>query len=122
MKPSTVTIDMKLPSLNDYIKDCRTNPIIAARKKKQIQEQISWFLAGLPHYKKKVRIDFVWEEKDARRDLDNICASRKFILDAMVEMGIITNDNRKCLGAFSDSFPKPNGKKTFVTMTISEME
>ena len=122
MKPSTAIIDMKMPSLNEYTSECRRNKYAGARMKREIQEQITWYLTKLPHYDKKVKIDFYWEEKNGKRDIDNFSFGKKFILDALVEVGVLSDDNRKCVGCFVDHFPEPNGEKTFVKIKITEME
>ena len=93
-----------------------------AKMKKDLEEQISWYLAKLPHFEKQVKIDFYWIEENYRRDADNAAFSKKFILDAMVKMGILKNDNRKYVGAFSDYFPKPTGENAKVILKISEMD
>lgn len=115
-------IDMKLPSFNEYINAERANKYKAAKMKKDLEEQISWYLAKLPHFEKQVKIDFYWIEENYRRDADNAAFSKKFILDAMVKMGILKNDNRKYVGAFSDYFPKPTGENAKVILRISEMD
>ena len=115
-------IDMKLPSFNEYINAERANKYKAAKMKKDLEEQISWYLAKLPHFEKQVKIDFYWIEENYRRDADNAAFSKKFILDAMVKMGILKNDNRKYVGAFADYFPKPTGENAKVILKISEMD
>lgn len=115
-------IDMKLPSFNEYINAERANKYKAAKMKKDLEEQISWYLAKLPHFEKQVKIDFYWIEENYRRDADNASFSKKFILDAMVKMGILKNDNRKYVGAFADYFPKPTGENAKVILRISEMD
>lgn len=40
-----------------------------------------------------VEIWITWTEADHRRDVDNIQAGAKFILDALHELGVITNDS-----------------------------
>lgn len=53
---------------------------------------------------KQAKIDFVWIEPNRRRDPSNVCAGgRKFLLDAMVKTGLLTNDNW-LIKDFSDSF------------------
>lgn len=100
-----VTIPMKLPSLNEYINACRTNKYMANSLKKKTQEIVGWYLKKLPEFKNPVRIKFIWvSKKKDRRDLDNICFAKKFILDALQEIGKISNDNRKCVVGFSDVF------------------
>ena len=115
-------IDMKLPSFNEYINEERTNRFRAAKMKKDLEEQISWFLRRLPHFETRIKIDFIWIEENNKRDPDNCCFNKKFILDAMVKLGIITNDNRKYVGAFADYFPKPTGESAKVILKISEMD
>lgn len=54
------------------------------------------------HLKKKVDIDFVWVEKNMKRDKDNIAFAKKFILDALQDLEVIDNDGWKEIGNFSD--------------------
>ena len=41
-------IDMKLPSLNDYIKVCRANKYNANKYKAKLEQEIGLFLAKMP--------------------------------------------------------------------------
>lgn len=109
-------IDMKLPSLNDYVKVCRSNKFLAAKYKKDIEDKIGFFLINMPKYNKPIKIHFNWIEGNKKRDLDNICFSKKFILDAMVKFGKLENDNRNYVYAFTDSFEY--GKETKVILEI----
>lgn len=97
-------IDLKLPSLNEYINICRTNKYGAAKFKKSIEEQIAIYLARLPEYKNPIKIHFHWVEENKRRDFDNVAFAKKFILDAMVKQGKLKDDNRKCVTGFTDTF------------------
>lgn len=97
-------IPMKLPSLNEYIKVCRSNVYMASKYKKDIELQIGGYVSTLPKFTRPVKIHFHWVECNKRRDLDNIASAKKFILDAMVKVGVLTDDNRKCVVAFTDTF------------------
>jgi Holliday junction resolvase RusA-like endonuclease len=97
-------IPLKMPSLNEYIRVCRTNPYKASKFKKDVENDISLFLARLPRFENPVQIHFRWIEDNKRRDLDNVAFGKKFILDAMVKAGVLKDDNRKCVVAFTDSF------------------
>ena len=114
-----LTINMKLPSLNEYINVCRTNRYKAAQYKADIERQIALFLTKMPSYTKPITIHFHWIEGNKRRDLDNICFAKKFILDAMVKAGKLKDDNRKCVAAFTDTFSY--GKETKVILEIKEV-
>ena len=99
-----VEIPMKLPSLNEYINVCRTNPYKASKFKRDIEDEIGLYLRDLPRFEKPIKIHFHWIEENKRRDLDNICYGKKHILDAMVKSGVLSDDNRKCVTAFTDTF------------------
>ena len=76
--------------------------------KKEAEEKVSVYimqqLQGL-EIVKPVKIEFVWVEKDMRRDPDNISGfGRKVILDALVRTGILQDDSRKYVTSFEDSF------------------
>lgn len=113
-------IDMKLPSLNDYIRACRTNKFLGAKMKSDLEEKIHYFLFKMPKYDKPIKIHFTWVEGNKKRDLDNICFAKKFILDSMVKYGKLENDNRNYVYAFTDSFEY--GKETKVILEIEEKE
>lgn len=116
----TCEIDMKLPSLNSYINVCRGNRYNAAKYKRNIEDDIAVFIARLPRFKKPIYINFTWVEDSHRRDPDNVCAGgRKFILDCMVKAGKITDDSRRYVAGFSDTFTY--GKKAKVILEISEI-
>lgn len=113
-------IPFRLPSLNQYINECRTNPYKASKFKKDIENDIAVYVSKLPKFEKPIRITFLWVEENKRRDLDNICASKKFILDAMVKAGVLTDDNRNCVTAFTDKFAY--AKESRVIIEIEEVE
>lgn len=115
-----IVIDMKLPSLNDYIKVCRSNKFQAAKYKRDIEQQIGLFLIKMPKYEKPIKIHFTWIEGNKKRDLDNICFAKKFILDAMQKFDKLENDNRNYVYAFTDSFEY--GKETKVILEIEEKD
>ena len=114
-----IEIPMKLPSLNDYIKECRSNKYAGANMKAKIEEKISYYIYSLPRFEQSVKIHFHWIEGNKRRDLDNICFAKKFILDAMVKCGKLKDDNRRFVGGFQDSFSY--GKETKVILEIEEL-
>ena len=112
-------INMKLPSLNDYIRVCRCNKYQGAKFKARVEEEIGLFLMKMPKYDNPIKIHFHWIEGNKKRDLDNICFAKKFILDSMVKHGKLKDDNRKCVTAFTDSFEY--SKETKVILEIEEL-
>ncbi len=113
-------IPLKLPSLNDYIRVCRSNKYQAAKFKRDVEADIGVFLTRMPKWTKPIKIHFHWVECNKRRDLDNIAFAKKFILDALVKFGKLQDDNRKCVAAFTDSFGY--GKHAKVVLEVEECE
>ena len=99
----TFTIIGRLPGLNEYTATNRGNKYGGNKMKKDVQNQISWFL---PKQKLNtpVRLIFHWYEPNKKRDKDNIAFAKKFILDAMVNGGCIPNDGWKQIEGFEDKF------------------
>ena len=114
----TCEIDMKLPSLNEYINVCRGNKYEAAKFKRDIEAEIGLFIGHLPTFDNPVEIQFHWIEGNKRRDYDNVAFAKKFILDALVKKGKLKDDNRKCVVGFRDTFEY--GKATKVILFITE--
>jgi Holliday junction resolvase RusA-like endonuclease len=114
-----VEIPLKLPSCNQYIGECRKNRFAAAKMKSQTEQAIGAYIQDLPHFEHPVKIRFFWIEENKRRDLDGTCFGKKFILDALVKYGKLTNDNRKYVTAFTDDFGY--GDTTKVILTIEEV-
>lgn len=113
-------ISMKLPSLNEYINVCRTNPYKASKFKKDLEDDIGVYISKLPKFEKPIKIHFHWVEENKRRDLDNVAFGKKFILDAMVKFGLLKDDNRRFVTAFTDTFEY--AKEAKVILEISEVE
>lgn len=114
-----VEINMRLPSLNEYINACRSNRFQGAKMKKDVEQDIMIFINRLPAFDNPVRIHFHWIEENKRRDLDNICFAKKFILDALVKAGKLADDNRKNVTAFIDTFEY--GNESRVILDIEEV-
>lgn len=114
-----IEIQMKLPSLNEYVNVCRTNKFKAGKYKADIEQEIGFYLMKMPRWNNPIKIHFHWVESNKRRDLDNICFAKKFILDAMVKTGKLTDDNRKYVIGFTDEFSY--GKEAKVILEIEEV-
>lgn len=110
-------IPMKLPSLNDYVRVCRSNAFQAAKFKKDIERDIGVYISRLPVFDKPIKINFLWIEKNKRRDLDNVAFAKKFILDAMVKLGKLKDDNRRFVTAFTDDFRYKDENKVILEIT-----
>lgn len=93
----------KILTLNEYINAERANKYAAASLKKKYTEYFANVFNGCEKITKPIDIHFIWHLNNKRRDLDGISSiMRKFILDGMVESGILENDNLKWVQGFQD--------------------
>lgn len=104
---ATLIIYGKLAGLNDYTKACRSNRYVGAKMKSDMEKVITaHILEQIPdiHYENTVELKFRWYESNKKRDLDNICFAKKFILDSLVSNGTIKADGWKGVIGFTDEF------------------
>lgn len=118
MHEYTAQIRIKLPSLNDYVRECRGDRYGANRTKRQLEMIIRQYIEHLPTFRKPIEMEFRWIEDSKRRDADNVAFAKKFILDAMVKAGKLPDDNLDHVQAFRDDFEI--GKPAGVIVTIRE--
>lgn len=106
-KKKTLVIYGRLDNLNDYTKACRGNKFGGANMKSKNEEVIKRFidqqLSGV-HFEDAVKLSFRWYEPNKKRDIDNICFAKKFILDALVKREVIKTDGWKGVVGFTDTF------------------
>lgn len=100
----TLEIPGTLPTLNKYVEAERTNRFMAAKLKRETQEQIAWLTLGHPIFDGHVYIAFTWIRPDMRSDKDNVAFAKKFILDALQEAGVIKNDSWRMCTPFDLGF------------------
>lgn len=108
MMMDKIKITGKLPSLNEYIKACRSNRYAGAKMKTDTEILIMFQLYSMKPVTSPVIIHFRWFEKTRRRDKDNVAFAKKFILDAMQKSGKLINDNNRYIAGFTDSFEYGN--------------
>lgn len=102
-----LTIQGKLAGLNDYTRACRSNRYIGAKMKADAEDIITAHIKEqIPdvHFDGTVELKFRWYEPNKKRDLDNVCFAKKFILDALVRNGTIVADGWKGVIGFTDEF------------------
>lgn len=92
--------------LNEYINIERMNKFAAAQVKKDETNRVAMELKINKYrkIKKPVFLKFSWFVKNKRKDKDNIAFATKFILDGMVEAGILENDGWDYVVGFSHRF------------------
>lgn len=105
-----------LPGLNEIIDACKTTHYsrgsirmdkYASLKKtwgQRIAQTIELYRGSDEIKFSQVFIDFHWMEKNRRRDPDNIAAAKKFVLDGMVQAGLLKNDGWSQVKGWKDFF------------------
>lgn len=102
-----LVIPLTFPGLNDYINAERTHRQKAAKMKWEWQNAVVLCarrqIRG--RFTRPVIMNYLWVEKDRRRDKDNVAAfGRKVIQDALVKAGVLKNDGWANIVGFSDTF------------------
>ena len=87
----TVTVEGRMPSLNDYISAERANRYKAAAMKKRETARVraAAMQQRAPRFERRVTVRTTFYEPDMRRDADNVGFARKFVLDGLVAAGVI---------------------------------
>lgn len=100
------TVPGTLPSLNDYTRACRTDARVGARLKRDVENVVRIYARGHrpPVFAGPVFVTFAWHEPHRRRDADNVAFAKKFILDALVAVGVLPDDGRRYVAGFADEF------------------
>jgi Holliday junction resolvase RusA-like endonuclease len=91
------TIHSTFPSLNEVIRLAKTHWSHYAKLKKELtlSVAIQARAAGLKPTEVPVRVCFNWFESSKRRDVDNVSHGQKYILDGLVEAGILNTDGQR---------------------------
>lgn len=93
-------INEKLPTINDIIRRTNRNRFVGARLKADTDAIIKNYIyesldAGRIKKVKKPVVILIDYYEGKRRDVDNIQSSQKFILDSLVEAGVLVDDSQK---------------------------
>ena len=101
-------IEGRMPSLNDYVAAERANRLKAAAMKRRetTRARDAAVAQGAPEFRGPVTVRFLWVERDRRRDLDNVAFAKKFVLDGMVEAGVIPGDGQRHVVGLQDTFER----------------
>ena len=119
-----ITINSRLPGLNEYVHECRKNPYSGAQMKRISQEICEWSIKRQCKDKfiKPVRIRYTFYEKDRRRDKSNVAAfGVKVIEDALVNLQILKDDGWKYIEGYSLDFGIDKARPR-IEVEISEVD
>jgi hypothetical protein len=101
-----ITIEGELPDLNEIIAIAKKHPKAYAKAKSMHTEAVAWGCAGVPKGQLKMPVDVTctWVTKNLRKDPDNVSAGIKFVLDGLVQAGVLPGDGRKQISSISHRF------------------
>lgn len=104
----TLIIAGRLDNMNDYTSACRANQYKGAKlkqKNENVVKQAIYEQLGRLRIKNPVRMLYRWYEPNKRRDLDNISAfGRKVIQDALVDTRVLQDYGWRYVKGFQDEF------------------
>lgn len=110
MKQLHFTIYGTMKNLNDYIAAMNLSRYAGNSMKKQEQGRvISALPSHYPAFDRPVKIRLEYFEQARRRDPDNIMTSKKWILDGLVEAGVLLGDGWRDL-----SMPVPFFERFYI--------
>jgi len=123
IKSYTFTIDGRLPTMNEIIASAKKGKGCYqpySKMKHEYTTLVSLMARRSPMFKKP-SLKITWYEKNKKRDMDNIVAGKKFILDGLVTAGIIKDDSRKYINSIHDII-KDDSKNPRIEVTLTEEE
>ena len=120
MKVSEFKVVFGFKSLNEVINESKQHWSKYAAVKKKLNKNIAIQCPKLS-IDYPIDIVFEWFPKDKRKDPDNIAFNKKYILDAMTDIGTIMVDTQKVIKSFKDEFVY-GSKEDYVIIKIYKNE
>jgi len=104
----TLWIPGRLPGLNEIVEDAKGSGGRGrkySKSKREETDRIAW-LAKAARLKPmgRVRVIFEWREPNLKRDVDNIRAGAKYVLDGLVAAKVLAKDGRKHVVGLADEY------------------
>ena len=98
----------RFPGLNEIIGEARKHKMASATQKKRytnlVADVVRLTFRKYGSIQGKVWISFIWVEKDKRRDPDNFVVAKKYIIDGLVEAGLLKGDGWKHIAGLTDTW------------------
>ena len=92
-----IVIPGELPTMNEIVAASKRHWGSYSSMKKTYTDLVALHAKRLPKIKK-ADVIITWVCKNKRQDKDNITAGQKFILDGLVEAGVLENDGWNQIG------------------------
>lgn len=117
-----LVIPGRFPALNEILESSKTHWSVYREEKETYTTlvKVAAQQAGLCPVSRPVKVTFFWVEKNKKRDKDNLRAGAKFVLDGLVEAGVLPGDGWRWVQAFEDLFGV-DAENPRVEVTIEEL-
>jgi hypothetical protein len=100
-----ITIPGELKDLNSYILEERSNKFRGARIKRRETAEVMYEARNMEEVGAyPVDVVIHWHCADRRKDPDNIAFAKKYILDGLVDAGVLKQDGWMQIRSFYDDF------------------
>lgn len=95
-----------LPDLNAELNAAKTHWSIYSRHKKKWTNDVAWQVKAQIRniIDKPIKLSIKYYLNNQKKDPDNIVFAKKYILDGMVNSGILPNDTLQWIKGFSEDF------------------
>src|SRR5690349_3821365 len=112
------TIEGRLMGLNEMTHKNRF--AYGAKKKAETARCAMATIGKLAKITKPICLSIAWYEPNEKRDIDNVAAGVKFILDGLVAAGKLENDTRYWVRGITHHFPPVDRLNPRVEIEITE--
>lgn len=124
---ASLFIEGPLPGMNEIIAAAKGSGGrgVAYASMKRAWTDTVWALAksaGLRHVPSPVAVSFIWFEEKRNRDVDNISAGAKFVLDGLVKAGVLEGDGQKHVATIAHRFTTAAGTGPGVMVDVETIE
>ena len=100
-----IVIPGELPGMNEIIAAAKQHYGAYSKMKRENTQLVALIAKSkIKKQCKKIDLEITWICKNKRRDKDNITAGEKFILDGLVQAGVVKNDGWNQIGDISHKF------------------
>jgi len=103
-----LTIGKKFPSLNDTLRKAKRHWANYHKEKSELTYLVKMHCKQqrLRKSRQPVFLQFTWYEPNRKRDMDNVSFAKKYVLDGMVEAGVLDNDSPRYISGWTERFLK----------------
>ena len=95
----------ELPTMNSIINNAKVHWTEYRKVKSEFDDAVAWY-AEKQNVKffEKCELEITYYMENRKKDPDNILSSKKFILDGLVQAGVLENDGWKQIKGFDESW------------------